>query len=153
MTTVCACEKTVVMVKQPGHLTSMKKDRGAGTRFWRGQMSTSAHFQCAKLAGGLSERTLSLCLRASAAGVGLRRSTARTYSGSTTLAFELQNPSCSPQFPFLPISAISIRPQMKFYRYPTVLGAVVRRSCAKFPFTDSIVSNLGERGFLTILAV
>lgn len=32
MTTVWACEKTVVMVKQPGHLTSMKKDRGAGTR-------------------------------------------------------------------------------------------------------------------------
>jgi len=54
MTTVCACEKTVVMVKQPGHLTSMKKDRGAGTRFFN------------------------LCLRASAAGVGLRRSTART---------------------------------------------------------------------------
>jgi len=37
MTTVWACEKTVVMVKQPGHLTSMKKDRGAGTRFC-GQM-------------------------------------------------------------------------------------------------------------------
>jgi len=33
MTTVCAWEKTVVMVKQPGHLTSMKKERGAGTRF------------------------------------------------------------------------------------------------------------------------
>lgn len=32
MTTVCACEKTVVIVKQPGHLTSMKKERGAGTR-------------------------------------------------------------------------------------------------------------------------
>lgn len=32
MTTVCACENTVVMVKQPGHLTSMKKERGAGTR-------------------------------------------------------------------------------------------------------------------------
>jgi len=31
-------------------------------------------------------QTLSLCLRASAAGVGLRRSTARTYFGSTTLA-------------------------------------------------------------------
>lgn len=31
-TTVCACEYTVVMVKQPGHLTSMKNDRGAGTR-------------------------------------------------------------------------------------------------------------------------
>jgi hypothetical protein len=41
-TTVLACEKTVVMVKQPGHLTSMKKDRGPGT-------------SC-----------LSLCLRASA---------------------------------------------------------------------------------------
>lgn len=35
MTTVWACEKTVVMVKQPGHLTSMKKDRGAGTRVWK----------------------------------------------------------------------------------------------------------------------
>src|SRR3569833_2569730 len=34
MTTVWAWEKTVVMVKQPGHLTSMKKDRGAGTRVW-----------------------------------------------------------------------------------------------------------------------
>ena len=32
MTTVCAWEKTVVMVKQPGHLTSMKKDRGPGTK-------------------------------------------------------------------------------------------------------------------------
>ena len=31
-TPVCACEKTVVMVKQPGHLTSMKNDRGPGTR-------------------------------------------------------------------------------------------------------------------------
>jgi len=31
-TTVWAWEKTVVMVKQPGHLTSMKKERGAGTR-------------------------------------------------------------------------------------------------------------------------
>jgi hypothetical protein len=31
-TTVFACEKTVVMVKHPGHLTSMKKERGAGTR-------------------------------------------------------------------------------------------------------------------------
>jgi hypothetical protein len=53
-TTVWACEKTVVIVKQPGHFTSMKKERGPGTR------------------------VLSLCLRASAAGVGLRRSTART---------------------------------------------------------------------------
>ena len=54
MTTVWACEKTVVMVKQPGHLTSMKNERGAGTSI------------------------LSLCLRASACGEGLRRSTART---------------------------------------------------------------------------
>ena len=30
-TTVWAWEKTVVMVKQPGHLTSMKKERGPGT--------------------------------------------------------------------------------------------------------------------------
>lgn len=32
ITTVWACEKTVVIVKQPGHLTSMKNDRGAGTK-------------------------------------------------------------------------------------------------------------------------
>jgi hypothetical protein len=32
ITTVWAWEKTVVIVKQPGHFTSMKKDRGAGTR-------------------------------------------------------------------------------------------------------------------------
>lgn len=30
-TTVCACEKTVVMVKQSRHLTSMKKELGACT--------------------------------------------------------------------------------------------------------------------------
>jgi len=34
MTTVWAWENTVVMVKQPGHFTSMKKDRGAGTRVY-----------------------------------------------------------------------------------------------------------------------
>ena len=33
-TTVWAWEKTVVMVKQPGHLTSMKKERGVGTRVY-----------------------------------------------------------------------------------------------------------------------
>jgi hypothetical protein len=43
ITTVCACEKTVVMVKQPGHLTSMKKDRGAGTRVY-GQSATQPYF-------------------------------------------------------------------------------------------------------------
>ena len=48
-TTVLACEKTVVMVKQPGHLTSMKKERGAGTSVF------------------------SLCLRASLYGISVRR--------------------------------------------------------------------------------
>lgn len=37
MTTVWACEKTVVMLKQPGHLTSMKKERGAGTSICGGR--------------------------------------------------------------------------------------------------------------------
>jgi hypothetical protein len=35
MTTVWACEKTVVILKHPGHLTSIKKERGAGTRVYR----------------------------------------------------------------------------------------------------------------------
>lgn len=74
MTTVCACEKTVVMVKQPGHLTSMKKDRGAGTRVCRGESQRLA-FPASDVGlrweGGLSKkrrRTFSLCLRASLAG-------------------------------------------------------------------------------------
>ena len=33
-TTVWAWEKTVVIVKQPGHLTSMKNERGPGTRVY-----------------------------------------------------------------------------------------------------------------------
>ena len=89
MTTVCACEKTVVMVKQPGHLTSMKKERGAGTRVCTGQRLAYCVVDCPEgVRGGCrvgvrrgrlrGRRTLSLCLRASEAGAGLRRSTART---------------------------------------------------------------------------
>lgn len=58
MTTVCACEKTVVMLKHPGHLTSMKKDRGDCT-------------SC-----------LSLCFCSSAAGEGLRRSGESVYGSA-----------------------------------------------------------------------
>ena len=49
-TVVCACEKTVVMLKQPGHLTSMKKELG----------------DCTK--------RLSLCFRFSSEADGWRRS-------------------------------------------------------------------------------
>ena len=41
-TTDCAWEKTVVMVKQPGHLTSMKNERGAGTRVWYRSVDSSS---------------------------------------------------------------------------------------------------------------
>ena len=46
----CACEKTVVMLKHPGHFTSMKNELGAWTR------------------------RLSLCLRFSSDALGWRRS-------------------------------------------------------------------------------
>ena len=49
-TVVCACEKTVVMLKQPGHLTSMKNEFGDWTR------------------------RLSLCFRFSSLAEGWRRS-------------------------------------------------------------------------------
>lgn len=65
VTTVWAWEKTVVIARHPGHLTSMKKDRGAGTR------------------------VLSLCFLASDWGVGLRRSWAKTYMYRKTLELEL----------------------------------------------------------------
>lgn len=52
MTTVWAWEKTVVMVKQPGHLTSMKNERGAGTRFC-GVCQILVFRDAVKLFGGL----------------------------------------------------------------------------------------------------
>ena len=61
MTTVWACEKTVVIVKHPGHLTSMKNDLGDGTRVW---MMILVNFGF--VVNGCEKRTLSLCLRASA---------------------------------------------------------------------------------------
>lgn len=102
MTTVCACEKTVVMVKQPGHLTSMKKERGAGTSVCgRHQrlVSLMVLFYVFLGVGVVSwRRTLSLCLRASEAGAGLRRSTARTCHPLAIISHLelLPVPSCIP---------------------------------------------------------
>src|ERR1700759_4336470 len=64
MTTVWACEKTGVIVKHPGHLTSMKNDRGAGTRVWKKELWLD--FEIGGRSGGVYRHTLSLCLRASA---------------------------------------------------------------------------------------
>ena len=62
MTTVWACEKTVVMVKQPGHLTSMKKERGPGTRVWRAMLEMRLKVATRVCWWGY---TFSLCWRAS----------------------------------------------------------------------------------------
>lgn len=53
-TTVWACENTVVIVKQPGHLTSIKNERGAGTRVYCRRSvlllaNVMAHFMYLKL--------------------------------------------------------------------------------------------------------
>lgn len=88
MTTVWACEKTVVIVKQPGHLTSMKNDRGPGTRVCGGD-SLLGFFEW-RYERGDCQRTLSLCLRASAWGVGLRRSTARTCEDGSQLPEDVE---------------------------------------------------------------
>jgi hypothetical protein len=76
MTTVWAWEKTVVMLKQPGHFTSMKNERGAGTRVCGSKSSDQILHVAWRIVSKF--RTLSLCLRASAAAEGLRRSSART---------------------------------------------------------------------------
>jgi hypothetical protein len=67
----------VVMVKQPGHLTSMKKLRGPET-------SVCVPLSQMRVPGEVDRRglTLSLWRRDSAAGAGLRRSTARTWAWS-----------------------------------------------------------------------
>jgi len=103
MTTVWAWEKTVVMVKQPGHFTSMKKDRGAGTRAWCLRVSESDHNPPKKSKAFTSQesgiifpgldRTLSLCLRVSAEGEGFRRSIARTWGRSRSAKVPYQCPS------------------------------------------------------------
>ena len=56
-TGVCACEKTVVMLKQPGHFTSMKKELGDCTN------------------------RLSLCFRFSSEAEGWRRSRTMVFGG------------------------------------------------------------------------
>lgn len=53
-TTVWECEKMVVMVKQPWHLTSMKNELGDCTR------RLSLCFCCSSALGGFS-RSMSLC--------------------------------------------------------------------------------------------
>ena len=60
-TVVCACEKTVVMLKQPGHLTSMKNEFGDCTR------------------------RLSLCFRFSSLADGWRRSRTMVFGGGVLL--------------------------------------------------------------------
>ena len=60
-TVVCACEKTVVMLKQPGHLTSMKNEFGDCTR------------------------RLSLCFRFSSLAEGWRRSRTMVSGGGVLL--------------------------------------------------------------------
>ena len=60
-TVVCACEKTVVMLKQPGHLTSMKNEFGDCTR------------------------RLSLCFRFSSLAEGWRRSRTMVFGGDVLL--------------------------------------------------------------------
>ena len=60
-TVVCACEKTVVMLKQPGHLTSMKNEFG----------------DCTK--------RLSLCFRFSSLAEGWRRSRTMVSGGGVLL--------------------------------------------------------------------
>ena len=60
-TVVCACEKTVVMLKQPGHLTSMKNEFG----------------DCTK--------RLSLCFRFSSDAEGWRRSRTMVFGGVALL--------------------------------------------------------------------
>ncbi len=60
-TVVCACEKTVVMLKQPGHLTSMKNEFGDWTR------------------------RLSLCFRFSSLAEGWRRSRTMVSGGGVLL--------------------------------------------------------------------
>ena len=60
-TVVCACEKTVVMLKQPGHLTSMKNELGDCTR------------------------RLSLCFRFSSLADGWRRSRTMVFGGGVLL--------------------------------------------------------------------
>ena len=60
-TVVCACEKTVVMLKQPGHLTSMKNEFG----------------DCTK--------RLSLCFRFSSDADGWMRSRTMVFGGGVLL--------------------------------------------------------------------
>ena len=70
MTTVWAWLKTVVMVKQPGHLTSMKNERGEGTRVCVGGLSVTASLE---LGGAIVAKNLFSHLELVFACLGRRR--------------------------------------------------------------------------------
>lgn len=57
VTAVWACEKTVVICKQPGHLTSMKKDLGAWTKFF------NLFFLASDAAEGWSKSWTKTCIK------------------------------------------------------------------------------------------
>ena len=76
MTTVCACEKTVVIAKQP----AMRHDMSArALRIHDHKSNAPGHLTSMKYELGEGTRRLSLCLRFSCSAEGLRRSTASVY--------------------------------------------------------------------------
>jgi len=113
MTTVCAWEKTVVMVKQPGHLTSMKKDRGAGTSIWSVLVSPVG----APRASDTNLELVLLCLRSGAGvekinGENLRGSHVSTQVSPQAAAVALLAQSPSPMSPTIVPTARAFRLEM-----------------------------------------
>jgi hypothetical protein len=75
MTTVCACEKTVVMAKQPNKPTFENPMAREETK-----RNSPGHFTSMKYEFGDCTRRLSLCERFSDSGNGLRRSMASGWN-------------------------------------------------------------------------
>ncbi len=95
----------------------------------------------------VSGHTLSLCLRASAAGLGLRRSTARTFKNYPSAS----RPVFCLSRPILPADApISVSPQIAPYHAVVRVAARAPIFGSKFDFLPArvsiaIVVGLGER--------
>jgi hypothetical protein len=118
MTTVWACEKTVVMVKQPGHLTSMKKERGAGTRVYISSAPSTDRRVC---------WCISAYLELVLAGLGNRAGVQQINGENLVEKSSVSITPCYHRFSLLPVD---VPPSPHIPPYPAAIWVVGRLRCS-----------------------
>jgi len=91
------------MVKQPGHFTSMKKDRGAGTRVWRAPSASSKPSPDTPYGDEGGRSYLELVLASLGSSAGVEKINGENLAGRTTSALSsIDSAICCPSHPAPP---------------------------------------------------